>query len=119
LTAHHQRHFSIKGRAITPEGVPTHKCFDRFPLVFVEDLPYGAKPGKNFPDRAYVVPLEHKNAVVDTNGHSPGMFFRHMFRLPMGLHGDLVLLQWHYLTANSCNHVGYDDYGARAILELR
>ena len=38
------------------------------------------------------------------------MKFSHKFKLPQGLTGDLVLIQWHYLTANSCKHPGYDDY---------
>ena len=35
---------------------------------------------------------------------------RHKFRLPAGLSGDLVLIQWHYVTGNSCKDVGYDTY---------
>lgn len=31
------------------------------------------------------------------------------FQLPAGMVGDLVLLQWHYVTANSCMPPGYDD----------
>jgi len=31
-------------------------------------------------------------------------------QLPDELKGDLVLLQWHYLSGNSCSHPGYDTY---------
>lgn len=31
-------------------------------------------------------------------------------RLPPDLYGDIVLIQWYYLTANSCVHEGYDKY---------
>ncbi len=31
-------------------------------------------------------------------------------RLPPDLYGDIVLIQWYYLTANSCTHEGYDKY---------
>ena len=32
------------------------------------------------------------------------------FQLPEGVAGDVVLLQWYYLTANSCKHEGYAEY---------
>lgn len=32
------------------------------------------------------------------------------FKLPEGIHGDTILLQWYYLTANSCKHEGYSEY---------
>ncbi|KAL3774466.1 hypothetical protein ACHAWO_007615 [Cyclotella atomus] len=35
---------------------------------------------------------------------------RHKYRLPAGLSGDLVLIQWHYVTGNSCKDVGDDTY---------
>ena len=31
-------------------------------------------------------------------------------RLPPDLYGDIVLIQWYYLTANSCVHDGYEKY---------
>ena len=39
-----------------------------------------------------------------------GALYRMMFWLPEGLAGDVVLLQWYYLTANSCKHEGYAEY---------
>jgi len=109
LTAHHKGHFSVKACQLSPGEVPTQKCFDDHPLHFVKDKLYGAKPDKNYPERAYIAPSNHKEKVVDEKGIS-GMVFRHIFKLPKGLRGDFVLLQWHYLTANSCNPEGYDDY---------
>ena len=32
------------------------------------------------------------------------------YKLPNNLSGDVVLLQWHYVTGNSCEDVGYDQY---------
>ena len=39
-------------------------------------------------------------------------WFRHSYQLPQGLFGDKVLLQWKYITANSCSPPGYDAYFA-------
>ena len=87
---------------------PTQECFDKYKLEFIEDLTpdvYGttheAPRDENFPERAYVDPAASKT--------------RHRFKLPDGLFGDpdndnLVLLQWHWLTGNSCLHEGYSDY---------
>jgi hypothetical protein len=38
------------------------------------------------------------------------MDFSFKMRLPANVHGDLVLIQWYYLTANSCYHDGYQEY---------
>lgn len=36
--------------------------------------------------------------VLEPNGEYT---YHHQFKLPEGLRGDLILLQWYYLTANS------------------
>lgn len=36
--------------------------------------------------------------------------FEFVYRLPDGIHGDDVLLQWLYITANSCSPPGYAEY---------
>jgi len=87
---------------------PTQACFEQYPLEYVEDLSveaygtsYNAPKDENFPSRAYVNPAASKTKM--------------RFKLPEGLHGDpandnLVLLQWHWVTGNSCRSEGYDDY---------
>lgn len=40
----------------------------------------------------------------------PGTLYKYRLRLPSDVSGDLVLLQWYYLTANSCKHAGYESY---------
>ena len=87
---------------------PTQACFEQYPLEFVEDLSveaygtnYNAPKDENFPSRAYLNPAASKTKM--------------RFKLPEGLHGDpnndnLVLLQWHWVTGNSCRSEGYDDY---------
>jgi len=82
---------------------PTKECFQQYPLEFIEDISvqaYGtnanAPKDNNFPHRGYV---------------NPGASHTRMrFKLPDGLTGNLVLLQWHWVTGNSCRSAGYDDY---------
>jgi hypothetical protein len=103
LTAHHKGHFSFKACPISPFQVPTQACFDAYPLKFISDNIYGANFDPTYPDRAYI-PLA-------TVGMSNSLYtYSYKFELPTGLSGDLVLLQWHYITANSCVHVGYNTY---------
>jgi len=113
LTAHHKGHFVYNVCPIDPNQFPmespSQACFNENPLEFVEDLLYGAPKDSNFPERAYVAPLSHPLAVTDNSGVS-GMKFSHKFKLPDNVTGNLVLLQWHWLTANSCVHEGYAEY---------
>uniref|UniRef100_A0A7S4RCF2 Chitin-binding type-4 domain-containing protein n=2 Tax=Ditylum brightwellii TaxID=49249 RepID=A0A7S4RCF2_9STRA len=110
LTAHHKGHFTYKAcPVLSSDQVPTQSCFDENPLNFVEDLLYDAQPDPSFPERAYIAPSDVPNAVYDSVGMY-GMKFSHKYHLPVGLTGDLVLIQWHYITANSCKHSGYDEY---------
>jgi hypothetical protein len=55
----------------------------------------------NYPHRAYLPPF--------TGPVYPGppLNYWYKFQLPSGLSGDLVLLQWHYVTSNSCFPPGY------------
>lgn len=109
LTAHHKGHFTYKVCPVQPGEVPTQACFDKNPLIFKKDMLYGGRRDKRYPERAYIAPKTVPNAVVDTSGIR-GMKFSHKFKLPDGVHGSLVLIQWHYMTANSCVHEGYDSY---------
>mmetsp|Transcript_51723 Transcript_51723/g.155239 ORF Transcript_51723/g.155239 Transcript_51723/m.155239 type:complete len:166 (-) Transcript_51723:6-503(-) len=104
LTAHHQGHFEFKACS-QPE--PTQACFDANPLTFERDLLYDAPIDLNYPGRVYVAPPNVEGKV--SGGNPPGMIFRHEFKLPDGLHGDKVLLQWHYITGNSCEDTGYEN----------
>ena len=81
--------------------MPTQECFDSNPLTFVEDPLYGAVPDTNHPERAYI-----PNAGSDDTQWT----YKHRYQLPSNLEGELVIIQWYYLTANSCNPEGYSDY---------
>ena len=113
LTAHHMGHFSYKACAINAGEVASQECFDSNPLTFVEDVLYGSLPDPNYPDRAYIPRVEFIQK--DNDGDYK---FSHRFRLPAGLSGELVLLQWHYITGNSClADEGYLNYNFPAGFE--
>ena len=111
MTAHHKGHFVLKACDISAGQRATQACFDRNPLRFISGE--NANPDPNYPDRAYFPPANPPNA---PNGAHPQFAtggrwsYRYKFQLPQGLSGDLVLLQWHYITANSCQPPGYNTY---------
>ena len=102
LTAHHMGHFEMYACG---DSVVTKECFENNPLEFVSDNLYGAVKDVNYPQRAYIPPTSVNAQYV--NG---GMFYSYQMKLPQGVSGRQVLLQWRYYTANSCYHVGYDSY---------
>ena len=83
-------------------------------LHFISDELYGAPIDPQYPERAYIAPA---SIVTWTNGEEngeqqpvTGAPYKMKFKLPEGIYGDTVLLQWYYLTANSCKHEGYSEY---------
>jgi len=107
LTAHHKGHFTYKACPIQGDELPTQACFDSNPLTFVRDNLYGAPPDPNYPDRAYIPLASHPRYVKDSAG---SYFHSHRYRLPANLAGQFVLIQWHYITGNSCVAEGYNNY---------
>ena len=109
LTAHHKGHFEFFACPISRGGIGSGDCFKQNRLEFVADLLYGAPKDPKFPYRAYIPPKSL--AQIDTSyANLPGTRYRFRLKLPANLSGDLVLLQWNYLTANSCKYDGYDTY---------
>lgn len=78
----------------------TQECFDTYVFEFVEDLLYNMPKDDDYPDRAYL----YGSSSFD---NSP---FSFRMKIPAGLAGEQVLLQWVYWTANSCNPEGYHEY---------
>eukprot|EP00804_Cyclotella_cryptica_P014807 CCRYP_015026-RF/>CCRYP_015026-RF protein AED:0.11 eAED:0.11 QI:481/0.94/0.95/1/0.78/0.75/20/1173/1223 len=113
LTAHHKGHFEFAACVISSGELPTKECFGQNKLTFVEDLIYGANYDPNYPHRAYIAPVDFvvDGQYVPNYGTTEGLMdFSFKMRLPSNVYGDLVLLQWYYLTANSCIHDGYAEY---------
>ena len=125
VTTHHKGHFVFSACPIVPSAVgygvlhdvppnqvPDEDCFKRYKLTLVEDTLFNANIDKRFPERVYIAPAsnaEWKNEGPEVQPVS-GAKYKYKLQLPEGLHGEMVLLQWYYLTANSCKHVGYDMY---------
>jgi len=74
--------------------VPTQQCFDQNRLTFVEDLLHGANFDPNYPERAYLAPVDDPNYVPDYGSDQGVMDYSFKIWLPPALHGDLVLIQW-------------------------
>ncbi|KAL9187030.1 hypothetical protein ACHAXT_010750 [Thalassiosira profunda] len=104
-------HFQFSLCPIEWGEVPTQECFDAHPLEFVKDNYYGAYEDPNYPERIYIPDGDVTGRVDDTSGF-PGnkQAFSYQMNLPCGLTGDLVLLQWYFVTAQDCYHPGYLEY---------
>ena len=90
FTMSHFGHIEIY---VCPNGSGSNQnCMFDHPATMIEDLTYGTLPDSRFPERGFI---------------GPGLNFKHKYRLPMGVYGNKVLLQWRYVTANSCIPEGY------------
>ena len=115
VTTHHKGHFEFSVCPIedlTPMSVPTADCFARNKLKFVSDNMYGAPQDPHYPERAYITPASMATWTGGSPDEQPvwGASYKMTFQLPPGITGEIVLLQWYYLTANSCKHDGYASY---------
>jgi len=99
ITAHHKGHFEFYVCPIEYGQAPTRNCFWSHPLEYVKDLKYGAPKDPNHPYRAYIPP----STFGDLN-------YSYRLKLPSDVSGNLVLLQWWWVSANSCKPSGYDQY---------
>lgn len=110
LTAHHKGHFEFNACPLSDATqAPTTSCFQQYPLEFVSDPLYGAVKDVNYPNRAYIAPSTLPGLLTDSSGVF-GTLYRFRMKLPSNVSGDLVALQWHYKTANSCIYDGYTSY---------
>ena len=104
-------HFQFSLCPLSWGEIPTAECFEEWPLEFVKDNYYGAYEDTNHPERIYVPDGDVVGRVEDLSGF-PGnkQEFSYQMNLPCGLTGDLVLLQWYFVTAQDCYHEGYLEY---------
>ena len=115
VTTHHKGHFIFSVCPImdtVPMEIPTEECFANNRLMFMKDELYGAPIDEQYPERAYIAPASVVQYTQATEGVQPvvGAQYKMKFKLPEGVSGNVVLLQWYYLTANSCKHEGYENY---------
>jgi len=91
LTANHGGHIEVFACA-NPN--PSSKCLKTNPLTMIKDNLFNGPNDSVYPVRGYL---------------SPAMKFSFLYKLPSGLNGEKVIIQWHYITANSCHPLGYKN----------
>eukprot|EP00804_Cyclotella_cryptica_P004998 CCRYP_018313-RB/>CCRYP_018313-RB protein AED:0.03 eAED:0.03 QI:1251/1/1/1/0.81/0.83/12/1175/1018 len=106
LDTHHNGHMELKACNKGPANCK-QEDFDApgNELIFIEDMVFQGN---------------HVKMPADSNYPGRGMYgggqggqtktFVFKYKLPEGLYGDQVLLQWRYITANSCSPPGYENY---------
>lgn len=99
ITAHHGGHIEVRA---CPKGrQSTWDCFQDSSrsLRFVRDVSYDSPVDPVHPERGYLAGWRdgYRDFVYD-------------FKLPNDLYGEEILLQWRYITSNSCKPPGYDAY---------
>jgi len=130
VTAHHKGHYEYR---ICTDGskTPTQACFDQHLLELDDSYPTPSPKDTDHPDRWYVPPNTHGSwlggSVSDTaiNGDSPdwddsmaggrrllqsGLIYRMRYKLPVGVTCTHCVLQWTWITGNSCVAAGYKSY---------
>eukprot|EP00638_Chattonella_subsalsa_P013373 CAMPEP_0117779296 /NCGR_PEP_ID=MMETSP0948-20121206/1518_1 /TAXON_ID=44440 /ORGANISM="Chattonella subsalsa, Strain CCMP2191" /LENGTH=367 /DNA_ID=CAMNT_0005606813 /DNA_START=325 /DNA_END=1429 /DNA_ORIENTATION=- len=113
INAHHKGHFEffLCDPADTEGGVSspaTQECLDRHPLTVVNDENSLYVIDDNHSNRLYLPPtcaLEMVSPVQDITGY----LLRGQVILPSNVECSHCVLQWHYITGNSCNSEGYHD----------
>jgi hypothetical protein len=100
LDTPHNGHMELKA---CPNGdASTQECFDTpgHELIFQEDVLYNMPADPSYPVRGYYA-----------GGQGGGLKSHEMrFKLPDNIKGDRVMLQYKYITANSCSPPGYNEY---------
>ena len=111
ITAHHNGHFEFflcdKSDLADPSGPITQECLNMhkleraFPVPSSTGSPFDAQhPGRYF--------LEPKCSLPKTNyGFITAETSTMQYRLPKGVECDHCVLQWYWVTANSCLAPGY------------
>lgn len=99
-------------------GCARHKFNGHLGTVY-NNSPIATNLTLSFLDRAFVVSIFNPDSQYPERGYYFGGAgwnsndFVMTFKLPNDLVGDKVLVQWRYITANSCNPPGYAEYFGR------
>jgi hypothetical protein len=95
LSTHHYGHMELR---LCPDGEnPTVECFNNHVAEFVNDPQFGAPKDPNYVHYGHYADRTHYD-------------YEMKFKLPDDVVGQKVLMQWKYITANSCNPAGYVNY---------
>jgi hypothetical protein len=108
ITAHHKGVVELR---LCDEARVTQKCLNKYPALQRVDFEKGAlrdaQPiNPNHPEMFYINPTSYDPA-RNTQGNYE---MTAKFKLPEGVTCDHCVLQWWWLTANSCVPPGYRDF---------
>eukprot|EP00656_Telonema_subtile_P038515 TRINITY_DN434_c0_g1_i1.p1 TRINITY_DN434_c0_g1~~TRINITY_DN434_c0_g1_i1.p1 ORF type:complete len:890 (-),score=196.15 TRINITY_DN434_c0_g1_i1:81-2750(-) len=98
ITAHHMGHFEF--RLCTNPSDLTQTCFDQHVLTRTANSGTPSPLDTRRPERWYLPPR--------TNGGNGNYLME--FKLPDGVSCEHCVLQWTYITANSCVSAGYKSF---------
>ncbi|KAL7550366.1 hypothetical protein ACHAWF_013610 [Thalassiosira exigua] len=110
LSTHHNGHMELRACVMDSSNATKCSTFDDFEgneLHFVQDL----VPEENHPSM-YPDPVFPERGMYAGGQAGAIQSFSFVYRIPEGIYGERVLLQWKYITANSCSPPGYADYFA-------
>lgn len=113
LDTHHNGHMEIRACVIDaadPASCTTPEEFEGNELHFVQDLIHPQAEGSHPPMPPDPMYPERGMYAGGQGGATKSFSFE--YRLPSGIRGERVLLQWKYITANSCSPPGYATYFA-------
>ena len=101
MATNHQGHFQVRGCPVEDgkSSSASEECFAKYPLTFVEDVSHSVPKDDNHPERAYIFGGQQYNKVD----------MEYTFKLPDGLSGEKVLLQYFWYTGY-CKYTGYTEY---------
>jgi len=98
IDTNHAGHIDV---FLCPDGSDsTQSCFLNNPATMVQDLTDDGPNDPAWPGRGYL-------------GLGQRRKFQFKYRLPAGIKGDRVMMQWRYVTANSCLPPGYRNPSLR------
>lgn len=113
ITAHHNGFFEFflcdKSDLADPDGPITQECLNKHKLVRADEGPSatGSPFDENYPGRYF---LEPKCSLPTNNfGFIQAYQTKFQYRLPEGLTCDHCVLQWYWVTANTCLAPGMRD----------
>jgi hypothetical protein len=110
VTAHHKGHFEFAVCPVAFDEAPSFECFQSNRLEVVADELCGAPKDKNYPERAMIPPSNFPANIPSTGGAIGGVMCRFRMKLPDNVSGNFVLLQWRYISANTCAPVGHSNH---------
>jgi len=116
LATHHRGHFELFLCDISDGGELTAACLQAQPLYRAEDNTARMGIDEDYPGRYYLEPKcagdhEYPFPGTDYTHLQPGQKVRAKYQLPTNVTCSHCVLQWWWITGNSCTAPGYNKEG--------